>query len=112
MGARKAKEIRVRIDRHLDLWKRRIHAGLVGYALEEGRVRDGRVARSDKDEEDRLACRLHSTLLPGKLWQVVCQDTDREGEGGVFYQGMPAQRTGDQLQISSGRNTPTCVYPP
>ena len=38
LGASKAREIRTRIDRRLDLWERGIQAGLVGDALVEGRV--------------------------------------------------------------------------
>ena len=38
LGARKAREIRARINHGLDLWERGIHAGLVGDALEEGRA--------------------------------------------------------------------------
>ena len=36
LGAHKAREIRARIDRQFDLWKRGIHTGLVRYALVEG----------------------------------------------------------------------------
>ena len=38
LGARKAREIQARIDHQLDLWEWGIHAGLVGYALAEGRA--------------------------------------------------------------------------
>ena len=36
LGACKARQIWVRIDRQLELWERGIHAGLVGGALAEG----------------------------------------------------------------------------
>ena len=38
LGAYKAREIRARIERRLDLWEGGIHAGLVGDALAEGRA--------------------------------------------------------------------------
>ena len=39
----KAREIRARIDRYLDLWERGIYSVLLGGALSEGRAREGRV---------------------------------------------------------------------
>ena len=45
LGACKIKEIRARIKRHLDLWERGIHAGLVGDELTEVRVREGHIER-------------------------------------------------------------------
>ena len=38
LGDHKAREIRARIDRLLDLWERFINTGLVGNALLEGRA--------------------------------------------------------------------------
>ena len=55
---------------------------------------------------------LHITVRLVKLQQVVFQATDRERGGGVFSRGTSAQILGNQLRISSGRNTLTCVYPP
>ena len=51
----------------MDLWERYIHPDLVGDALAKGRSREGRVVRSNEEEEDRLAHSFHSTLLLGKL---------------------------------------------
>ena len=45
LGARKAREIRARINRRLDLWYRNIHAGLLGGALVEGRAIGGLINR-------------------------------------------------------------------
>ena len=36
LGARKAREIRARINRRLDLWERVIHIGMVGDELAKG----------------------------------------------------------------------------
>ena len=69
LSSRKAREIRANIDCRLDLWERVIHASLAGDALAEERAREGRVARSDIEDEDRLARRFHSG------------DNDCEGEG-------------------------------
>ena len=63
LGARKAREIRARIDHQLDLWERGIHAGLMGYALTDGRTRKCRFTRSNEEEKDNLACSFHITLL-------------------------------------------------
>ena len=78
LGARKAGEIRARIDLQLDLWERGIHVGLVWDALAEGRARVIRIKRCDKEEEDRLVCIFHSTVLLGNLRQAVCCATNRE----------------------------------
>ena len=45
LDACKAREIRARIDRRLDLWERGSHAGLVRDALTEGRAQEVRVER-------------------------------------------------------------------
>ena len=75
-GARKSREIRARINRQLDLCERGIHAGLVGDALAEGRSQDGCVERpGEEEEEDRLACNFHSTLVLRKMRQAVRQVT-------------------------------------
>ena len=86
LDARKAREIWARIDRRLDLWEKKIYAGLVGYALTEGRAQEGRIKRHVEEEEDRLACSFHITVLWGKLRQAVCWATDIEG-GGVSSPG-------------------------
>ena len=72
LGACKSIKIRARIDRRLDLWGRGIHAGLVGYALVEGRSRYGRSKRRVEEEEDGQTLSFHITLLFGKLWQAFC----------------------------------------
>ena len=43
LSARKARDTKARIDRHLDLWERGIHTGLLGDALSEGKAREGRI---------------------------------------------------------------------
>ena len=71
MGARKDRNIWASIDLWMDLCERGICADLVGDGLEERRDREGRVAKSDEEEEDRLAHSFCSTLLSGKMRQVV-----------------------------------------
>ena len=39
LGAHKSREIQARIDRHLELWERGIHAGLVEGVLAQGRAK-------------------------------------------------------------------------
>ena len=109
LGDCKAREIGESIDHQLKFWERGIHAGLVGNALAEGRAREARVKRSEKEKYDGLACSFHITLLLGKLWQVVCWSTDQEEGRGVFYQRVSALTQGDRLRISHRTNTPTCV---
>ena len=45
LGARKARDIRLRINHQVDLWERRIHTGLVGGVLVDRRSMEGRVDR-------------------------------------------------------------------
>ena len=67
LGVRRAREIRARITRRMDLWERGQHAGLVGETEAEGATRKGRDA-SDGKEEDEAICRsYHDTVLSGKL---------------------------------------------
>ena len=108
LGAPKARETQASINRRLDLWERGIHAGLVEDALEKGRARVGCVNRREENEKDYLACIFLSTLLLRKLRQAVRWATNREG--GVFSQGMFAQRPGERLRTSFRRNNLTCMY--
>ena len=63
LSARKAREIQERINSHLDLCVRGLHAGLVGDALVEGRARKVHVSRRDKEEYNRLARSFHRTMM-------------------------------------------------
>ena len=94
IGARKAREIRARIDRQLDLCERGIHAGLVVDALAESRDQEGRVERRVEQEEDRLVCSFYSTVLLVNLRQAVRQATGREGRGGSIILGYVYTKTG------------------
>ena len=78
LGACKAREIRVMIDRWIEIWEWGIHTGLVGNLLAERRDRKDRVEKINEEEVGRLACSLHSPLMPGKIRQVICRVTDRE----------------------------------
>ena len=81
LGVRWAQEIRARITRHMDLWERGQHAGLVGDAEAEGAAREGRSAFSGEEEDNAVAQSFHETVLSGKLHQAVRRATDREGRG-------------------------------
>ena len=63
LSARKAREIQERINSHLDLCVRGLHAGLVGDALAEGRARKVHVSRRDKEEYNRLARSFNRTMM-------------------------------------------------
>ena len=60
---------------------RGIHEDLVGDAEAVGAAREGRAASGGKEEKKAMARSYHETVLSGKLWQAVCQATNREGAG-------------------------------
>ena len=68
---RRAKEICARITRQMDLWKRGLHARLVGDAKAEGAAREGRDASGREEENKKMARIYHDTVLSGKLGQAV-----------------------------------------
>ena len=47
----------------------------------EVRAREGHIERRVEEEEYCLAHSFHSTLLSGKLWQLVCWSTNLEERG-------------------------------
>ena len=77
MGVPRAREIRVRITRRMDLWERGQHAGLVGDAEVEGAAREGRADFSGEEEDKAVARSFHKTVLSGNLRQVVRRANDR-----------------------------------
>ena len=111
LGVRRAKYIRARTTRRIELWDRGLHVGLVGDADAEGADRECRASSCGDEEDEAVAQSYHDTVLSGKLRQAFHWATDREG-GGVSYWTTNAQKSGDQLQRSSGRSTHTCVSPP
>ena len=50
LGVSRAKEIRARITRQMDLWERGLHADLVGDAEAEGDSREGKAASGGEEE--------------------------------------------------------------
>ena len=103
MGVRRAREIRVRITRLMDLWERGLHAGLVGDAEAEGSSREGRAASGGEEEDEVVGRSYHDTVLSGKLQKAVRGATNREG-GGVSSRMINAQKPGDRLQRFFGRS--------
>ena len=63
LGVRRAREIRARITRRMDLWERGQHAGLVGDAEAEGAARKGRADFSGEEEDDAVARSFHETVI-------------------------------------------------
>ena len=108
LGVRRAREIRARITRRMELWKRGQHAGLV------------EDAEADKEQCHLQWCgggqchsaefSLDSALVeapPGR------PSGNQPGGGkGVSSRGTNARKPGDRLQMSSGRSIRTCVSPP
>ena len=80
----RAKEIRARITRWMDLWERGLHAVLVGDAKAEGAAREGRAASGGEEEDEAVARSYHDTVLSGKLCQAIRQATHREGGGSLL----------------------------
>ena len=81
LGVRRAKEIRARITRRMDLWERGIHVGLLGDAKAGKYSREDRAANGGEEEDDTIARSYHDNILSGKLRQAVLQATDWEGGG-------------------------------
>ena len=77
LGVCRAKDIRSRITRRMDLWERCIHSGLVGDAEAEGAAREVRAASVGEEEDEAVSRSYHDTVMLGKLRQSVCQATDR-----------------------------------
>ena len=93
LGVRRAREIRARITRRMDLWERGQHAGLVGDTKAEGAAREGRAASGGEEEYEAIVWSYHATLLSGKLRQAVRWSTDREG-GGCLLTDDQCTKTG------------------
>ena len=81
LGVPRAKEIRARITRRIDLWEKGLHAGLVGDAKAGGADREVRAASGGEEEDKAVARSYHNTVLLGKLRHAFCWETDREGGG-------------------------------
>ena len=79
LGVCRAKEIRERKTRWMNLWERGFHAGLVGGSEAEGASREGRDASGREEEDEKVARSYHGTVLSDNLSQAVRQATDREG---------------------------------
>ena len=95
LGVCRAKEIRARITRWMDLWERGLHAGLVGGDKAEGAARAGRAASVGEEENEAVARSYQDTVLSGKLRQTVHRETDREGGGCLLlYNQCKNQSTG------------------
>ena len=77
----RAKEIRDRITKKMDLWKRGLYAGLVGGDEAEGDARECRVAIGGEEEHEAVARSYHDTVMLGEIRQAVRRVTSREGGG-------------------------------
>ena len=77
LGIRRAREIRDRITRRMDLWERGQYVGLVGDAKGDGAAQEGRAASVGEEEENAVARSFHKAVLSVKLWQAVHQATNR-----------------------------------
>ena len=92
-GISRAREIKKRINRRLDLWEAGKIAELVN-DVENTAKRSGGTARGEEDD-DAIARRYHSMVIDGRLRQAVRSATDRTG-GGVLSPEAPTRRPGGQ----------------
>ena len=67
LGVRRAKEIQARITRHMDLWERGLHTGLVGDAEAEEAAQEGRAATGGIEKDKAVPWSYHDTVLSSKL---------------------------------------------
>ena len=111
LGVRRAREIRARINRCVDLWDRGQHAGLVGGAGAEGADREGRSTFSGEEEGDAVARGFHETVLSGKLRQAVCRATNRKG-GGCLLPDDQCTKTGRPVAEVLWEKHPDMRVPP
>ena len=81
LGIHRARDIRTRVSRRVDLWERGLHTVLVGDMEEEGDATEGRSFRGGDEEEKALNLNFHSTVLSGNIWQAIRRATNREGVG-------------------------------
>ena len=93
LDVRRAKEIRARITRKIDLWEMGLHVGLLGDAEAEGAAREGRSARKIEEEDEVVSQSYNDTVLSGKLRKAVRWATDREG-GGCLLPDDQCTKTG------------------
>ena len=63
LGVCRAREIRARIVRRMDLWERDIHTGLVRYAEAGGAAMEGRSTSGGK-EKDKVIARSYHDCYP------------------------------------------------
>ena len=111
LGVRRAREIRLRITRRMDLWERGLHAGLVGDAKAEGAAQEGRAASGGKEEDNAVARIFHKTVLSGKLRKAVRRATDREG-GGCLLPDDQCTKTWRPVAKVLRENHPDMHVPP
>ena len=111
LGVCRAREIRDRVTRLMELWERGLHVGLVGDAEAEGDAREGRDAYGGEEEDESVARSYHTMVLSGKLWQAVYWATDMEAGGCLPPDNQCTKKPGERFQRSSGRSTRTCVSP-
>ena len=95
----------------MDLYERGLHAGLVGNAEAEGAAQEGRSASGGKEEDESAAWSYHDTILSRKLWQDVCQATDREG-GGCHLPDDQCTKTGRPVAEVLQEKQPDMRVPP
>ena len=77
----RAQKIRALITRHMELWERGLHAGLVVDSKAEEAAREGRATSGGKEDDDAVVRSYHDKVLPSKLRQAACRETNREGGG-------------------------------
>ena len=111
LGICRAREIRVRITRRMDLWERGQHVGLVGNDEAEGVVQEVRAASGSKEEDKAIGRNYHDTVLSGKLRRSVCRATGREGGESLLLDNQ-CTKTGRPVVKVLRKNHPDMQVPP
>ena len=111
LGVRRAKDIRARTTRQMDLSEGGLHAGLVGDAEAKGAAREGRAASDRKEEDESVARSYRGTVLSGKLRKAIRWATNREG-GGCLLPDDQCNKTGRPVAEVLQEKHPDMRVPP
>ena len=100
-GVRRARDIRRRVDRRLDLWEEGKFAGLVGDTVAEGHAAGGRGGAPKESSPGRA---YNGKVLAGKLRSAVRGATDRGGGGVLFPDDVDTKTGRPVMEVLEGKH--------